>query len=432
MKRSLFLRILLPLILTLSLCWIIFIAILGRASYKELYEVLDQQMIQTAHMLTVPMDYKKLPELRFSENVDQDYAIHFVVWDKNSSILVADKRGHILPSSFGENGFYKIRNDDEEYRVYTYHNLDTETSASAGYPSSVKKEILWEVVEKLWFPSGLGLFALAVVTLLSLWWGLRPLKSLQKEIQQRGPHNLEKFSTEVPFELKNLKEELNRLVDQIRRQIEKERRFTADAAHELKTPLTAIRIQTEVLALELPEGGLKLQSQKILQGVDRTNRLIEQLLTLSRLDEKQFQTKNESLNVKAIFQEEVNDLRDFIEKKSAHITITSSDDFALQGDKFLLGILFKNLIENSLKYSSDGVKIELHIDRQGFSVKDSGPGLPSEMLSRVHERFYRPEGQLQTGSGLGLSIAERIAELHGLKMKVENAPEKGLKVSFYT
>lgn len=98
MKRSLFLRILLPLVLTLSLCWIVFMAILGRASYKELYEVLDQQMIQTAHMLTVPMNYDKLPELRFSEGADQDYAIHFVVWNKDNEILVADKRGHILPS----------------------------------------------------------------------------------------------------------------------------------------------------------------------------------------------------------------------------------------------------------------------------------------------------------------------------------------------
>lgn len=406
-------------------------AILGRASYKELYEVLDQQMIQTAHTLTVPMNYDKLPELRFSEGADQDYAIHFVVWNKDNEILVADKRGHILPSSFGNNGFYKIKNEDEEYRVYTYHNSDTEISASAGYPSSVKKEIIFEVVEKLWLPGGFGFFVLAIVTLLSLWWGLRPLKNLQKEVQQRGPNNLDPFSTEVPFELENLKEELNRLVDQIRRQIEKERRFTADAAHELKTPLTAIRIQTEVLALELPDGSLKQQSQKILQGVDRTNRLIEQLLTLSRLDEKQFQKKNEPLDLKRIFQEEVGDLSALMEKKSARTTITDSDEFPLQGDKFLLGILFKNLIENSLKYSAEGVKIELHIDHQGFSVQDSGPGLPSEMLNRVHERFYRPEGQLQTGSGLGLSIAERIAEMHGLKMKVENAPDRGLKVSFY-
>lgn len=430
MKRSLFLRILLPLFLVLSLCWIVFIFILGRASFKELHEVLDQQMIQTAQMLTVPMDYSKLPELYYSDPDDEEYRIHFVVWNDKQEVLVADQRGEILPSSFDHNGFYKVSQGKESYRVYTYHNPLTKNSASAGYPSSVKEEILHEVVEKFWLPWFLGLAILALVVLISIRWGLMPLSRLRREMESRDPRNLEAFTTEVPVELENLKAELNRLVAQIRKQMEKERRFTADAAHELKTPLAAIRVQTEVLEMDLPDGEMKAQARKIMQGVDRTDRLVEQLLALSRLDERTMLAKKSPLQVQDIFLKQGDILSDLLRNKEAKLSVSREADFALEGDELLMGILFKNLIENSLKYSPNGVSIHLAVNAQGFSVADTGPGMSAEYLQRAKERFYRPEGQAQPGSGLGLSVVEKIAEIHGLKMSLENREQSGLVVHF--
>lgn len=431
MRQSLFLRILLPLFFALSFCWILLIFVLGRASYKELYEVLDQQMTQTAQMLTVPMDYQNLPELRFSEKDDDDdeYKIHFVVWNKEENVLFADKRGNVLPSSFDQDGFYRIYSGGEEYRVYTHHNSLTGLSASAGYPTSVRTKILKEVVEKFWAPWLIGLLALGLVTYLSLWWGFRPLTRLQQEIQQRDPNHLEKFSTEVPFELRNLKAELNRLIEKIRTQMDKERRFTADAAHELKTPLTAIRVQAEILAMEVDEGHLKKQADKIMLGVDRTNHLIEQLLTLSRLDEQKSQ-RYMPIQLPDVFTKQQDELKHLIERQRAQVRLDVQEPFVLEGDEVLLGVMFKNLIENSLKYSPPGVEISFKMNSQEFSISDNGPGLPADILERVRERFYRPEGQKEAGSGLGLSIVEKIAELHHLKMILRSPPQGGLQVSF--
>lgn len=418
----------------MSLCWIVLLFVLGHASYRELYEVLDQQMIQTAQMLTVPMDYQKLPELRYSEkdHDDQEYQIHFAVWNQNKEILFADQRGDVLPSSFEKNGFFQINNNDNSYRIYTYHNPKSLLSASAGYPSSVKHQIILEVVEKFWVPWLLGLLTLGGVALLSLWWGLKPLRQLQKELKTRDPQHLEKFTTEVPFEIQNLKNELNRLVDQIRLQMEKERRFTADAAHELKTPLAAIRVQTEILSMDLTDQDLKNQTEKIMQGVDRTNRLVDQLLTLSRLDETQQQRQKRTLNLREIFTRQTEGLKNLIAEKNAHVTIQEGESLQLEGEEFLVEILFKNLIENSLKYGGQGVHIIFTMTTQGFSVTDNGPGVSAEKLERLKERFYRPEGQSEPGSGLGLSIVEKIADIHDLEMQVtsEAPPKPGLKVTF--
>lgn len=433
MRNSLFLRILFPLFFALSFCWVIFILILGRASYKELYEVLDAQMVQTAQMLTVPMDYGQLPELRFSEkrhHIKTDYSIHFSVWDKNRNILYADKRGGILPSSFDENGFFRVKSGTDEYRVYTYQNKSTQLSASAGYPTSVRTKIIEEVIEKFWAPWLIGLLALGVVLFVSLWWGFQPLLKLQKEINQRDPNHLDKFTTDVPVELNNFKNELNRLIEKINFQMDKERRFTADAAHELKTPLAAIRVQTEVLGMESVTEAQKKQMEKIIQAVDRTNHLVNQLLTLSRLEENSQLTNKSSLAIDNIFLGQAHELKNLVEQKQARLVVAAGEPFEITGDPILFSILFKNLIENSLKYSEPGVQITLKMSPREFSLEDTGPGIAPEMEKRLGERFYRPEGQKVIGSGLGLSIVKRIAELHGLSMRIRNSYEGGLKIEF--
>lgn len=435
-RTSLFVRILLPLTLTMSLCWVILLFILGRASYHELHEILDQQMIQTAQMLTVPMDHKNLPELKFSgkddDDDDQEYMIHFVVWNQSQEIIFADSRGELIPRSFDKNGFFEIANKDSHYRVYNYQNTKTGLFASAGYPASVKNEIISEIIEKFWWPWLLGLLSLLGVAILSLWWGTKPLRQLQKELKARNPRHLEKFTTPVPFEIQNLKNELNRLIDQVRNQLEKERRFTADAAHELKTPLAAIRVQTELLSMDLKDQDLQIQTEKIMQGVDRTNRLVDQLLTLSRLDETQLKKQKHTLNLVRIFSRQVETLQSLIADKNAHINIKENGSFVLEGEEFLLEIMFKNLIENSLKYGGKDVHITFTVNTDNFSLEDNGPGVSSEKLQRLTERFYRPEGQTESGSGLGLSIVDKIAELHNLETQVtsDSQLKRGFKVLF--
>jgi two-component system sensor histidine kinase QseC len=385
-------------------------------------------MIQTAKMLTVPMDYVNFLEPHFNiseNNPGSEYDMHYVVWTEEMTILLTDPTANILPSSNMTSGFHKIAAYGKEYNLYTFFNPKTKLNASAGYPTSINKKIIIDIIEKFWLSWLLGLFSIGTVNLICIKLGLKPIYKLGEEIGSRDPDNLNTFKTEVPFELKNFKEELNRMIERIKKEIEKERRFTADAAHELKTPLAAIKVQTEILSMDIENESLKKQVDKIISGVDRMNHTVEQMLVLSRLDDdpeiKKTRTK---INFHGIFTSLSQEF------SSERLKLDFQSDFILHGDSFFMEVLLKNLIENSVKYSDSGVEITLGVNENEFFVQDTGPGISSDLLQRVRERFFRPCGQKKTGSGLGLSIVEKIAQLHGLEMKLYSEPGAGLKASF--
>ena len=220
---------------------------------------------------------------------------------------------------------------------------------------------------------------------------------------------------------------LNALFTRINALLVRERRFTSDAAHELRSPLAALRVQTEVVQLAGDDESMREHAlDNLTVGIDRATRLVDQLLTLSRLDSlsdlADLEPVDWSLLVPMILVEQ--DRHAY----AAGVILRYEQQgipAPLQGQALLLSLLVRNLVDNAIRYTPAGGTVTVRLAERLLTVEDNGPGVTTEHLARLGERFYRPPGQEQTGSGLGLSIVQRIAGLHGLKISFANRAEGG-------
>ncbi|VDZ58003.1 Sensor protein qseC [Serratia odorifera] len=208
----------------------------------------------------------------------------------------------------------------------------------------------------------------------------------------------------------------------------RERRFTSDAAHELRSPLAALRVQTEVVQLAGDDVAMRERAVENLSvSIDRATRLVDQLLTLSRLDALPNLDGQAPVDwgqlVPATLAEQEHHAH------QAGVTLRYQPQGApspRSGDGLLLSLLVRNLLDNAVRYTPTGSAVTVTLNAAELRVEDEGPGVTTQHLARLGERFYRPPGQEQTGSGLGVSIVQRIADLHGLRVSFANRREGGI------
>ena len=209
----------------------------------------------------------------------------------------------------------------------------------------------------------------------------------------------------------------------------RERRFTSDAAHELRSPLAALKVQTEVaqLSTDDPQGLDKALAQ-LHQGIDRATRLVDQLLTLSRLDSLAQLDDLQTIALDELLQSAVMEMYHPAQQAGVELRLhLNAKNITRTGQPLLLSLLVRNLLDNAVRYSAAGSQVDIILDAGEFRVRDNGPGISAEALTRIGERFYRPPGQEQPGSGLGLSIVKRIAALHGMTASFDNARDGGFE-----
>ncbi|MFZ2990519.1 ATP-binding protein, partial [Ideonella sp.] len=232
----------------------------------------------------------------------------------------------------------------------------------------------------------------------------------------------------APQEMAPVLRALNGLFARMGTLIESERRFTADASHELRTPIAAIRTQAQVAQGATNEAERQQALLATLQGCDRTSHLVQQLLTLSRLDAAA-PLQGTPINLGALTRSVAGDLAPGAVARQQSLSLEAEDDCIVQGDETLLRVLLRNLLDNALRYSPDGASVALTVRHapQGceLQVDDSGPGVAAADLVRLGERFFRPPGQAAAGSGLGWSIVQRIALAHGALVVASNGSELG-------
>ena len=221
---------------------------------------------------------------------------------------------------------------------------------------------------------------------------------------------------------------LNRLFQRITELMASERRFTADAAHELRTPIAAIRTQAQVALAATDDASRSHALQGTLQGCDRAARLVEQLLTLSRLESGAAPTLV-SVDLNAVVRQVVADLAPQALAKRQAIEVRATEAYPVEADTLLLSVLVRNLVDNAIRYSPSDAKVSITISSTDsdvrLSVDDSGPGMTEGDRNRLGERFFRVIGSGQTGSGLGWSIAQRIAHAHRATVCVARSSSLG-------
>lgn len=268
--------------------------------------------------------------------------------------------------------------------------------------------------------------------------GLDSIRLVAQEVSHRAPGHLAPVDmVAVPIEIKPLVDELNHLFQRLKEAFEREKRFAGDAAHELRTPLAALKTQAEVALKTTDLDEQRKILQNVVVGVDRCTHVVQQLLILSRL-------VPEAAELEGIVEFDLSKLAAEIIAQIGHLALEKNLDVGLIAEKpawilgnpTAVGILIRNLVDNAIRYIPDKGKIEVIVAGKPngtlLSVIDNGPGIPPELYNRVFERFYRIVGSKAPGSGLGLAIVQQIAKLHQAHISI-GAPKsgKGLKVEVF-
>jgi len=287
---------------------------------------------------------------------------------------------------------------------------------------AARDDILHAVLRSTLLPLALALPLLG----LAAWWavhrGLAPLRALSQQLGERSPQAIDRVQLPgAPTELKPLLDALNGLFGRIAELVDGERRFTADAAHELRTPIAAIRAQAQVALGESEDVARRRALTATLAGCDRAARLVDQLLTLARLEGGQAAPGAEPVDLAALARREAAALASQALDKNQTLEVDAAD-CRVRGDATLLAVLVRNLLDNAIRYSPPGAQVQLSlgVDMAGVQlrVQDSGPGLADADRLRLGERFFRVLGSGQGGSGLGWSIVRRIVAAHGWTVQV--------------
>ena len=262
---------------------------------------------------------------------------------------------------------------------------------------------------------------------------LAPLEQVRAEIGQRGVLSLHALDARgMPDEVAPLVETLNDLLVRLDQALIAQRRFIADAAHELRSPLTAVKLQAQIASRAETESEREAALTQLSGGVDRAAHLIEQLLGMARLEPSARQTTFAPVALDALIKQVVADFSTQADARHIDLGVGVCESLTLTGQAGSLRMLLGNLVDNALRYTPDGgrVDVELSGDHGNavIAVSDSGPGSPESERERVFERFYRLAGSETTGSGLGLSIVRQVAVLHGGRVELDTAPTGGLAV----
>ncbi|MHB1175921.1 MAG: ATP-binding protein [Sulfuriferula sp.] len=326
-------------------------------------------------------------------------------------------------------GFATVQIGGIAWRVFAAYGAERDVQVYVGEQASSRASILWAVLRSTLWPMAVALPLLA----LAVWWavyrGVAPMRRLGHALAERQPQALHPVALDgITSEMAPMVNALNGLFERIGTLLESERRFTADAAHELRTPIAAIRAQAQVALGEADDALRRHALKSTLEGCDRATRLVEQLLTLSRL-EAVTAPAMAAVDLSALTQHVVAELAPKALAKNQTLEFEAAEPCSVPGNETLLTVLVRNLVDNAVRYSSASAQVKVSVRQQAgrvvLSVEDSGPGLAEAGRNRLGERFFRVPGSSESGSGLGWSIVRRVAAVHRLDVQVETSAELG-------
>lgn len=364
---------------------------------------------------------------RIIENLDDDgeeddEALGFAVFDKDGKMVFHDgENGSRFPYIRGASGFgnHKIGKKHKLWRIVCLPSADGQYLIAVGQEEEFRVEAALDLIEETLLPWALGLGLILLCTVWMVHRELKPLKEIAADLENRSADDFSPLGgSNVPAELLPLIVSGNRLFARTGQMLQNERDFIADSAHELRSPLTALKVQLEVAELSLDDkNALHKAFKQLKSGIDRSSRLVEQLLALSRLNRSGSMDGNfEILDWKNIIARAVEEQAETADRKQITISLSREDKiFLTSGNSFLWSLLLRNLLDNAIRYSSEGASVNIELTARALVVSNTGVNVENTVLKNLGQRFFRPAGQKETGSGLGLSIVEKIASLHGCR-----------------
>jgi len=392
-----------------------------RNALAEANEFFDYHLRETALLLRAQAYGFRTPQGLPDEVPQYDFVVQ--VWTMSGERIYQSNPGVMLPT-VATLGFETANTPGGPWRVFTV--IARELVIQVGQPIAVRESRAARLALRTLAPFGVLMPGLALL----VWWivgrALEPVRTVTALVAARRPGSIEPLpQAGLPDEIRPLVAALNDLLSRLDASIEHERAFIADAAHELRTPLTALDLQLQTLASAADEESRARALAELRAGVGRATRLVAQLLSLAR-EEHGPRPEAASVALAPLAVGIIEEMLTIADRKHIDLGLGAADPVAVRGDPESLRTLLRNLVDNALRYTPAGGRVDVSVRRQGanavLDVADNGPGIPDHERQRVFDRFYRMPGTSSTGSGIGLALVRAIALRHQGRIELATAP----------
>lgn len=401
-----------------------------RTSLDETNEIFDYQMEQMALSLRPGLPEGGYPNNAFRDEADENFEFFIQVSTTDGRTIFQSTPNIELPIG-ATPGLSTFDARGTTYKLYSLR------SGAQLIQVAQDRAARRGMARKLALKTVSPIFVMVPLLIFLVWWvvsaSLAPAERVRKQVASRRVDELTEVSEEgLPAEIYPLVHELNLLFQRVRGAFEAQNNFIADAAHELRSPLAAIKLQAEGLRRATDEPARELAIYRLSTGIDRATRMVEQLLMLARQQAEPagIQLK-EPVALTDLVQSIIGDLWEAANTRHIDIGLINADPVTFLGHRDALNILIRNLLDNAIKYTPEGGTINVAIrTKSGASqliVEDSGPGIPQADRKRIFDRFYRGSGPQvnRAGSGLGLAIVKTIAEMHAASLSIDRSANLG-------
>lgn len=404
-------------------------------AHHEVDELFDAQLSQAAQTLLALASHEGgegVEDLGVAAHKYQRQ-LRFQIWRSDGNLLIRSNNAPETPLTTAR-GFSETHGDDGHWRHFSQWNDSRSLQVQVSENHHIRDELIGHIAWRLLFPALFGLPLIGFWVWLATRQGLSSLNGVAHQIASRDPQQLQAIHpVAAPEEIRPLIEALNGLFQRVEQTLEAERRFTADAAHELRTPLAALQAQLQVAQRARDSEEHDRSLQQLQSGLTRAAHLVDQMLLLARLDPESGLPDPQPVDLAALTESVCADLGPQILARNIDFDFDSVSHATLTGQGEWLRVLIRNLVDNAVRYTPEGGQVSVRIrrdaDKLTLSVSDSGPGIPPEARATVLQRFHRLNQAEQPGSGLGLAIVARIAELHGAQLYLDSTPmTKGLNI----
>lgn len=437
-------RLFLIAVLFSTLAIVMFVAMLiGYQRSLQQAEIMFEMELQEKHELIsgflhhLQVQPSSTLVLQSENRIDQHKPTLFQVLDQHNRVVLQSAELGNKPLVTSEDGVTDFNFDGRRWHAMIKAADGLPYRILVAEQDDVRFRLADALIVDILQPIVMGLFCIVLLIWFIVQAGFKPVTKLTEAIREKSASDLSAIPIDhIPKELQAISASVNELFLRLTNAFEREKRFTADAAHEMRNPITALKIHIDNLLEEVPEKNESLV--KIKQAIDRLSKLVDQMLVLHRMSPDQYLANFSCISLNAVVQDVIAELYPEIEKKSQTIELEGSSG-NIQADLFGIEVLVKNLITNASKYTpAQGIiRVRLLDNAPGSGdvtlvVEDSGVGIPEPERQRVFDRFYRVGGDRHNshtvGSGLGLSIVRHIAELHQARWQLKTSSLGGLCV----
>jgi two-component system, OmpR family, sensor histidine kinase QseC len=403
--------------------------------WHDFHQRLGQAGISTGVAASPPIDLSAEAESLHTLYDEYERLLRYQIWSGDGQLLLRSANAPTTAMADREGFSESTDSDGINWRHFGIWDQHRSFRVLVSEAHSVRNTLLRNIVLDLARPMVLGLPVLMFLLWYAIRRGLNPLRVVTEEIARKKVENLTPLDVgNSPEEIRPMALALNNLLHSVSRALENERCFTANAAHELRTPLAAIQAHLVAARGAASEGDREHSLDQLQRGLDRGIRLVGQLLTLARLDPEQALPDVEPVDAAHVIEAVCAELAPLALQRNQTLELTAESGLPqLPGNSGLLAMLFANLIDNAIRYTPDGghIRIKVRAERSGLCIEvtDDGPGIPVSERERVFERFCRLADQTKPGTGLGLTICRRVAQLHNANVELADGQDgRGLTV----